>query len=301
MRRSIRPLDPEWPRQLNEIAPHRPPEQLFACGLPLDTGVPAIAIVGTRRPTGAGLDAASTIARAVAEAGWIVVSGLAVGIDAAAHRSALDAGGITVAVLGCGLDVDYPTANSRLRNRIAEHGTVLTEYPPGTPPIKHHFPERNRIIAGFCMGTVVIEGSLRSGAMVTARLALDMNRNVYAVPGSPRNPMAAAPNDLIRTSRALLVTEARHIFDDLAPSLAWPERVSTGPHVVSPCTGHERAVLMALDDMPLPLERVARDAKLSPGRAAVLLAQLEVRGLVIRGRAGYARAASGTRALAGAE
>ena len=97
------------------------------------------------------------------------------------------------------------------------------------------------------------------------------------------------------------MTEARHIFDDLAPSLPWPERVSTGTHVVSPCTGHERAVLMALDDMPLPLERVARDAKLSPGRAAVLLAQLEVRGLVIRGRAGYARAASGTRALAGAE
>ena len=174
----IHPGDPEWPARLSELGPHRRPAALHAEGEGLRSELPFVAVVGTRRPTGAGVEAAERIARGLAEAGWVVVSGLAVGIDAVAHRAALDAGGTTVAVLGCGLDVAYPARNVALRRRIAEQGTVLTEYPAGTRPARRNFPERNRIIAGLCLGAVVVEGSLRSGAMVTARLALDMNRSV---------------------------------------------------------------------------------------------------------------------------
>ena len=293
--RMIRPGDPEWPPRLRELGPHRPPAALHAQGGPLPD-LPAVAVVGTRRPTGAGIEAAERIARGLAEAGWVVVSGLAVGIDAAAHRAALDAGGTTVAVLGCGLDVAYPARNLGLRRRIAERGTLLTEYPLGMPPARHHFPERNRIIAGLCLGAVVIEGSLASGAMVTARLALDMDRAVYALPGSCRNPTAEGPNELIRTSRALLVTEAAHIFEDLAPSLAWPAAAPARSDRPD-CSDEERSVLDALDDAPLPLERIARSTGLTPGRAAVLMSQLEVRGLVRRAREGYTLAAAGARAL----
>jgi DNA processing protein len=285
-----------WPRRLDEIGGQRSPEQLFCDGLPLDDSVPALAIVGTRRPTGAGLEAAYRIARGVAEAGWCVVSGLAVGVDAVAHRAALDADGATVAVLGCGLDVDYPRANYELRRRIAEHGTVMTEYPPGTPPAPHHFPARNRIIAGLSLGVAVVEGSITSGALVTARLALDMDRAVYAVPGSTRNPMAGGPNELIRTSQAALVTDVSHIFDDLAPALAWsgwPARRGDPPA----CDDCERALLGALDDAPLAMERLAADVGLPAGRVAALLSSLEVKGLVARTRAGYELTARGARCL----
>ena len=296
MTRPLRPGDSEWPDRLHELGPHRPPTELFACGRRLRSETPAVAVVGTRRPTGVGLQAAADIARGLAEAGWTVVSGLAVGIDAAAHEAALEVGGTTVAVLGCGLDVPYPTKNLELKRRIAERGTIVTEHPTGTPPCPHHFPERNRIIAGLSWGIVVVEGSIRSGAMVTARLGLEMNRSIYAVPGSLRNPMAAGPNALIRTSQAMLVTEVTHVFEDLAPSLsgaAVTPRTSTERR----CTDEELGVLRALDDVPLPLDRVVGSSGLPAGRAAVTLAQLEVRSLVVRSRGGYVVTEAGGRVM----
>jgi DNA processing protein len=298
MTRTLRPSDPEWPSSLMELGPHPAPTQLFAQGTALDPSLPAVAVVGTRRPTGAGLENARSISGGLAEAGWMVVSGLAVGVDAAAHHAALEGGGRTVAVLGCGLDVDYPRANARLKSEIAASGTLLSEFAVGTPPVPHHFPLRNRIIAGLSLGVVVVEGSLRSGALVTARLALDANRSVYAVPGSSRNPMAEGPNELIRTGRAALVTSAAHVFEDLAPALAWPASAPAGEGGTAP-TDDEAAVLRALDDVPLAADHLTEALGLAPGRLGVLLSMLEVKGWAARAAGGYALTSAGARAVGG--
>jgi DNA processing protein len=283
----IRRGDSEWPESLDELHPHNPPDHLFADGVALDPTAVRVAVVGTRRPTYSGLEVAARISRGLAEAGFVVVSGMAVGIDAAAHRAALQAGGATVAVLGCGLDVDYPAHNAKLKRAISERGTLLTEYDEGTRPHKGYFPLRNRIIAGLSVGVVVIEGTIRSGALVTARLALDCNRNVYAVPGSARNPMAEGPNELIRRGQAALVTSVEHVLEDLAPSLVWRDRAATEP---APDLGDlERSVLQALDDAPVAPDALAARFEIKPGRLAATLAALEVRGLARRGPGGYVR------------
>ena len=219
MKRTITRSAREWPPILNELGPHEPPRRLYAEGLPLDPDAAAVAVVGTRRPTASGVEVATRIARGLAQGGITVVSGLAIGIDATAHRAAMEAGGRTVAVLGTGLDVDYPARNIRLRQKILTMGTLLTEYADGTQPQRWHFPMRNRIIAGLSLGVVVVEGAQTSGALVTARLALDANRSVYAIPGSVRNPMAAGPNSLIKSSQAQLVTSFEDVVEDLFGAL----------------------------------------------------------------------------------
>lgn len=296
MARLIAPGSPEWPPSLDELGPLAPPRALHAEGVELDPTRPAVAVVGTRRPTAAGAEAARRFARAFAEAGLVVVSGLAVGIDAAAHEAALAAGGHTVAVLGCGLDVDYPRRNRALRHEIAVRGTLLTEHPPGTPPRPAHFPERNRIIAGLVRGVLVVEGGERSGAMITARYALDANRDVWAVPGSLRNPYAAAPNHLIRTGQAALVTEPAHVFHELAPGLV-PAAERTGAVPVDPA---DLPVLHSLDDVPVLAGHVARLTGLTVGGVGLSLARLEVRGLARRRGAGYEITEKGARARHGA-
>jgi DNA processing protein len=168
--RVVAPGDDEWPSQLSELETCKRLRRLYAVGKSLDCGPKTIAIVGTRRPTAAGIEAAEMLASGLAQAGFTVVSGLALGIDAAAHRAALAAEGSTVAVLGCGMDVDYPKRNVSLKRQIAARGTLLTEYPAGTNPTPFTFPERNRIIAGLSMGVVVVEGGVKSGALITARL-----------------------------------------------------------------------------------------------------------------------------------
>ncbi len=295
--RTVHPGAPEWPGHLSEPGTQSPPGRLFVAGAPLADSAPAVAVVGTRRPSMAGIEATRTIAGTLAQAGFGIVSGLAVGIDAAAHSAALEVGGTTVAVLGCGLDVGYPAPNLRLKERIVQSGTVVSEYPLGVGPLKRHFPARNRIIAALSVGVVVIEGAITSGALVTARLALDLNRSVYAVPGSIRNPMAAGPNELIRTARAALITEPRHILEDLAPNLVWSPSPGSAPKP-APVDRVERDVLATLEDTPTPLDRISARTDVQPGRAALSLAKLEVRGLVIRGQGGYVLTESGARALA---
>lgn len=295
--RTVHPGVAEWPAHLSEPGTQLPPVRLFVAGRPLVDSAPALAVVGTRRPSMAGIEAARAIAGTLAQAGFGIVSGLAVGIDAAAHSAALEVGGTTVAVLGCGLDVGYPAPNLHLKERIVESGTVVSEYPLGVGPLKRHFPARNRIIAALSVGVVVIEGAVTSGALVTARLALDLNRSVYAVPGSIRNPMAAGPNELIRTARAALITDPRHILEDLAPNLVWSPSPGSAPKP-APVDCAEREVLAALEDTPTPLDRISSRIDMQPGRAALSLAKLEVRGLVVRGRGGYLLTGSGARALA---
>ena len=299
MRRTVGPRDPEWPPLLSELGPAAP-ERLFVTGRLLDGSRPAVAVVGTRRPTAAGLEAAERISSGLAEAGVVVISGLAVGIDAVAHAAALAAGGATAAVLGCGIDVDYPRRNLELKRRIAADGTIMSEFSNGTPPRRAQFPLRNRIIAGISAGVVVVEGGLRSGALITARLALDSNRNVYAVPGSIRNPMAAAPNELIRTSQALLVTGVNDVLEDLVPSLCRPGSnvgVET-PRLETPrLEGPEEVVLRALDDVAVSPGLLEHATGLSAGALARALAELELRGLADRLRGGYCVTAAGARAL----
>ena len=294
MRRTITRAGDGWPGCLSEIDPLDPPEQLRADGLPLPNHAVSIAVVGTRTPTGVGTENATTFARAFAEAGFAVVSGLAVGVDAVAHRAALDAGGHTVAVLGGGLDIDYPKANRDLRKRIEESGTVVTEYDDDVRPTKFTFPRRNRIIAGLSQAVVVVEGAITSGALVTARLALDANRLVFAVPGSVRNPMAAGPNELIRTGRAGLATSPTHVFEDLAPSLVWSENEGSTPTEVDAA---ELAVLRALDETPSSIDRLTLLTGLTTGELAATLSRLEVRGLAHRNLGGYEITSAGQRLM----
>lgn len=294
--RCITPEDAEWPNRLTEIA-QRPPKQLFVRGLPLECPNKTIAVVGTRRPTLAGLEIARSLTRGLAESGFTIVSGLAIGIDTEAHRTALDSNAYTVAVLGCGLDKCFPARNSRLQAIIARQGTVVTEYPCGVTSQSYHFPARNRIVAGISRAVLVIEGGLRSGALITARLALDSNRSVFAVPGSTRNAMADGPNHLIKRSNAALVTEVKDIFDEVAPNEVWIEPVALGvAREVVELPPDEDAILHLLDDVPASLDHFAEESSLQPGAAAYAISKLEVRGWARRIRGGYAITEAGARA-----
>lgn len=297
-RRTLRPADPEWPPLLDELGPQKPPKRLETVGRTIPRR-PLIAVVGSRRPTVAGLDAARVLTRGLVEAGFGIVSGLATGIDTAAHQAALDAGGYTVAVLGFGLDVIYPRRNRRLKERIATEGTLVTEYEDGTPPHAFHFPQRNRIIAGLAQGTLVVEGGSRSGALITARCALDANRHVFAVPGSFRNIMSAGSNELIRRCEAVLVTEVAHIFDELAGETAWngPPRPSLEPAPID-LSDDELRILLLLDDAPVSPDRLCEELRLSVGATSLALARLEVRGLVAKRGAGVEISTAGARARA---
>jgi DNA processing protein len=157
-----------------------------------------VAVVGSRAPTGPGREFARILSGELAVAGWTVVSGMARGIDAAAHKGALHAGGTTVAVLGCGVDVAYPREHAELRDEILEQGAIFSEYPPGSLPLSHRFPERNRIVSGLSRGVIVAEAPERSGALITARLALEQGRDVMVVPGNPWFAHTAGSNRLLR-------------------------------------------------------------------------------------------------------
>lgn len=195
-----------------------PPILLFGEGDASLLCAPGIAVVGSRTPTPTGIEVAAEFARGFAGAGLCVVSGLAAGIDAAAHHAALPLSGKTLAVLGCGPDIAFPTGNARLMRSIAEEGLLLTEHAPGTQPQRSHFPSRNRIVAGLALATVVVEARLRSGALISARLAAEAGREVFAVPGSIRNLAAEGCHQLIRDG-AVLATRAEDVIESLAPEL----------------------------------------------------------------------------------
>jgi DNA processing protein len=198
----------ELPPLLRSI--HDPPVGLFIRGGgPLDLlARPAVAIVGARACSGYGASVARSLAREAAGAGLVVVSGLARGIDGEAHRGALDAGGTTVAVLGCGIDRDYPAAHADLARRVADAGLIVSEYAPGVEPAPWRFPARNRIVAGLAGATVVVEARERSGALITADLALEEGREVFAVPGEITSPLSAGTNGLLKLGAAPLTSAA---------------------------------------------------------------------------------------------
>ena len=198
--------DDRYPRQLRGLADA--PLALYVAGDPDVLNDPQLSIVGSRNPSAAGRQTAFEFARSLAACGICITSGLAEGIDSAAHRGALEGGGATIAVLGSGSDVIYPRCNRRLGADIESHGAVVSEFPLGTPPRRGNFPRRNRIIAALSLGTLVVEAAQRSGSLLTARLAGDHNREVFAVPGSIHNPMSRGCHELIRNGAKLTETTA---------------------------------------------------------------------------------------------
>lgn len=276
----------EYPGWLRHIPD--PPAILYCVGpLRLDQE-PAVAVVGSRRPSRYGLRMAALLGRELAAAGVTVVSGLALGVDGAAQRAALEAGGATCAVLGCGVDVVYPPGQRQLYLEIARRGLLVSEYPPGTPPLKHHFPERNRIISGLCRGVVVVEGGPRSGSLITAHHALAQGREVCAVPGEVGNPLAEGPLRLIQDG-AWLVTSGEDVLAALgiapAGAVAVPgDRVESGAGMPALVPGDpaSQAILAALEPGPAPVEALAARTGLELPDLLAALSILELAGAVGR-------------------
>src|SRR3984893_1429108 len=216
--RLVRWTDEEYPANLKQIAD--PPPYLVARGLLEPRAAACVAVVGARAASEAGLRMAQRLGFELAAHGFVVVSGLARGIDGAAHRGALEAGGRTVAVLGCGIDVTYPPEHRGLADTIIERrGAVLSELPLGTAPLPENFPSRNRILSGLSLGVVVVEAAEKSGSLITARMALEQNRQVFAVPGSPLSGKTRGSNRLLREG-AVLVECVEDVIEDLAPQMA---------------------------------------------------------------------------------
>lgn len=274
--RVLTPGAPGYPPLLAEI--DDPPRALYLRGR-LDHGLRAVAVVGSRRATPYGLRTARRLAAGLARAGVVVVSGLARGIDAAAHRAALDAGGITWAVLGSGVDRVYPPEHAELAEQIAASGgAVLSELPLGGPPAARHFPMRNRVVAGLSWATVVVEGDLRSGALITARAALAQGRELLAVPGPVDSPLSEGPHALLRAGAAPLCALADLL--ELLPGRpsAPPDEAPAAPALRDP---DEAKILGCVSSDTLSLEELASGTGLGLPRLAGLLARLEQRGLLL--------------------
>ncbi len=224
--RLVTAFDEEYPIPLKEIAD--PPLLLFALGELSRLRFRAVAVVGSRSATRYGRDVAASLGQGLSAVGVPVVSGLARGVDAAAHEAALEGPGGTIAVLGCGIDVDYPRENSPLKERIAARGLLLSEFPLGAEPLARNFPIRNRIIAGLSAGVVVVEASRRSGSLITARLAADFGRDVFAVPGSVFSETSVGAHELLRDG-AILCRGVEDVFAELFPTLGAVQSPLSGP------------------------------------------------------------------------
>lgn len=276
--------DPDYPVPLAAVADA--PPVLAVLGAPALLHQPAVGMVGARNASTNGRHMAHGLARALAETGLVVVSGLARGIDTAAHDGALETGR-TIAVLAGGVDVPYPSSNRDLHRRVSTTGAVVSEMPPGTEPRAGHFPRRNRIIAGLSQGVVVVEAALRSGSLITARLAAEQGREVMAVPGSPLDPRARGANDLLRNG-ATLVESAADVLDALsAPVPAGMSVEETCPASGSHWDGGEieaarAAVTAALGAAPVAVDTVIRDLDLPPAAVRGAVLELEIAGRLER-------------------
>ncbi len=294
------PDGPGYPETLLFLS--APPPLLFVQGGWISQDASAVAIVGTRNPTAYGRKTASTLARDLAQAGVTVVSGLAVGIDAESHAGALDAGGRTLAIIGCGLDIPYPPENQALRERIAQNGAVLSEFPPGAHPKRDHFPRRNRILSALAVSTVVVEAGQRSGALLTAAHARAQGKNLFAVPGSIFSPVSVGTHALLKRGSFLadsatdLLTADRKDDPRRGDS---PFDFAQGPRI-APTRVIPKSIPIPVENEPLldlwrgeeacGLDRLAERAGemnlWPPGKilSALMqsLLQLEIRGLVQR-------------------
>src|SRR5882672_1428342 len=289
-RRDLIPLDdPRYPPLLAQLSD--PPLALWVHGDKLDLlTAPQLAMVGSRNPTAGGRDTAQQFAKYLSEHGLTITSGLAIGIDGASHRGALEGPSGTIAVLGSGIDVIYPRAHLELARQVAERGLLVSEYAPGTKTDTFHFPQRNRIIAGLALGTLVVEATRHSGSLITARAAMDNGREVFAIPGSIHSPLARGCHALIRQG-AKLVEEAADIFIELAPQLAAllavdveTLRANARQETTQPMQRFDdpvyRNVLSLLDFAPQSIGDLSGRAGLTTAELSSMLLVLELEGFV---------------------
>lgn len=275
--------DPDYPPALAQV--ETAPPLLYALGNPSLLRKTMIAVVGTRNASTNGIRFTQHLCRDLGQAGLTIISGMARGIDTAAHTSSLATG--TVAVLAGGLDVIYPRENEKLYGDLRETGCLISEMPPGTQPQSRHFPSRNRLIAGAAIGLVLVEGAMKSGSVITADLANEFGRTVFAVPGHPSDPRAAGPNIKIREG-ATLIGGVRDILDEL-PSLHHLTEPSTPSFASATTPPDERELnaariqlLNALSPSPIVIDSLIEECQLSPQVVAVVLLELELAGRVER-------------------
>lgn len=288
--RAAAPGDDEYPPALLDLSD--PPACMFVRGGRLVPWPTSVAVVGARKCTPYGREVAEDLGTGLANAGLSVVSGAALGIDAAAHRGALRGGGTTAAVLGSGIDVPYPQTNKGLIEQVARAGAVVSEYPPGVEARPHRFPARNRLVAALSRGVVVVEGAPDSGSLITVEFAGDLGREVMAVPGAVTSPLSGAPHAIIRDGAAL-IRDAADVLSALgidarvaeaagspggrpSDSLGWPPE----PTPLSNLSGEERSLLERVSGTPATLDAVAAAAGIDPAGALRVLGSLELRGLV---------------------
>ena len=268
--------DPEYPARLRQIDDM--PPVLYVKGTLKPEDEISLAVVGTRKATTYGREVTREFVRDLVPAGLTITSGLALGIDTIAHHAALQAGGRTIAVLGSGVDIIYPTKNVDLSREIADNGALISDYPIGIPPLKEHFPRRNRIMSGISLGTLVIEGNEKSGALITARQAVDQNREVFAVPGSALAERSRGPNLLIQRGEAKLVLHTEDILQELNMSQA--DRQLNLPSTAEPVDEEQAAVLRLLSHSPVHIDEIYRASGMSMPEVSSTLTMLELNDLV---------------------
>jgi len=268
--------DADYPQSL--LSADDPPVLLYAKGDAARLNRPMLAVVGSRNATAQGARDAEAFAQALGNAGLTIVSGLALGIDAAAHRGALETAAGTVAVIGTGADRLYPARNEALARAIAEKGVVLSEFPLGTPALGSNFPRRNRIIAGLGLGCLVVEAALRSGSLITARLAAESGREVFAIPGSIHSPLSRGCHQLIRQG-AKLVESAQDILEELRWE-ASPIAGATDRNAPAVSNDREQQVLAFLGDAPCALDTLSARSGLTPADLLAMLLPMELAGRV---------------------
>lgn len=273
--------DPRYPPLLKEL--NDPPALLYLCGDPDLLALPQLAMVGSRNPSRSGEQTAQQFARHLSHTGLTITSGMALGIDASSHQGALEASGLTIAVVGTGLDRVYPARHRALAHAIAERGLLVSEFPLGTPPVKSNFPRRNRIISGLSVGTLVVEAAMKSGSLITARLAMEQGREVFAIPGSIHNPLARGCHRLIREG-AKLVETAEHVIEELAPLISLslsPVRAEEPVHFKPVRLDEEYLQLLdILGYEPTAVDVIVERSGLTAEAVSSMLLVLELQGFV---------------------
>ncbi|MBN2126457.1 MAG: DNA-processing protein DprA [Deltaproteobacteria bacterium] len=270
--------DGEYPGLLREIP--GPPALLYAKGMEIPPDRAFVAVVGSRNPTPYGLGAAEKIAQGLARRGVGVVSGMARGIDAAAHWGALGGKGFTVAVLGTGIDRVYPASNNRLFQRITETGIVISEFPPGTPPEPKNFPIRNRVISGLSVGVLVVEATKNSGSLITASLALEQGREVFAVPGSIDSFKSTGCHFLLKQG-ARLVENADDILDELGFNYPAAPKADTFREVpLPPMESTEKRIYEIIGSYPVHMDQIIKRSGLQAEEVAGTLLEMELKGII---------------------
>ena len=269
--------DANYPKLLTEISD--PPLCLFASGDLSLLSEPKISVVGSRRPSPAGIKITKNLSSDLSKLGIVITSGMALGIDAVSHQSALDVSGGTIAVMGCGLDIITPLRNRRLFEKINQQGLMLSEYPVSYPASRYTFPQRNRIVSGLSYGVIIVEAAQKSGTLITARMAMEQNREVFVVPGSPVNPQYAGSNELIRQG-ALLLANVDDVLVELSVSLQADPALSVFDSLASKGQAVDHPIIRYISYESTPIDQIILESGLTASEVSSMLLILEIEGVI---------------------